>query len=37
MDIVQRHGNYPVPAGASPLLGVEVSGIVEAVGKNGKV
>ncbi|KAJ8661737.1 hypothetical protein O0I10_002544 [Lichtheimia ornata] len=34
MDIVQRQGNYPPPPGASPLLGVEVSGIVESVGKN---
>lgn len=36
MDIVQRQGNYPPPPGASQILGVEVSGIVEAVGKNGK-
>ncbi|KAI7858573.1 NADPH:quinone reductase-like protein [Circinella umbellata] len=34
MDIVQRQGNYPPPPGASELLGVEVSGIVESVGKN---
>ncbi|CDH53247.1 quinone oxidoreductase [Lichtheimia corymbifera JMRC:FSU:9682] len=34
MDIVQRQGNYPPPPGASPILGVEVSGIVESVGKN---
>lgn len=35
MDIVQRQGFYPPPPGASPILGVEVSGIVESVGKNG--
>ncbi|CDS14466.1 hypothetical protein LRAMOSA06635 [Lichtheimia ramosa] len=34
MDIVQRQGFYPPPPGASPILGVEVSGIVESVGKN---
>ncbi|KAI9253213.1 NADPH:quinone reductase [Sporodiniella umbellata] len=33
MDILQRHGLYPVPSGASPLLGVEASGIVEAIGE----
>ncbi|KAI8373079.1 NAD(P)H quinone oxidoreductase, PIG3 family [Radiomyces spectabilis] len=32
MDIVQRQGRYPPPPGASPLLGVEMSGIVEEVG-----
>lgn len=32
MDIVQRLGFYPVPAGASPILGVEFSGTVEEVG-----
>lgn len=37
MDIVQRQGNYPPPPGASHILGVEVSGIVEAVGKNGNM
>ena len=35
MDIVQREGKYPVPPGGSPLLGVEVSGTVEAIGENG--
>ncbi|KAG0750296.1 hypothetical protein G6F16_001932 [Rhizopus arrhizus] len=34
MDIVQREGKYPVPPGGSPLLGVEVSGTVEAIGEN---
>jgi len=31
-DIMQRNGLYPPPAGASNVLGLEVSGIVEAVG-----
>lgn len=31
-DIVQREGRYPAPAGASPLLGLEVSGEVVEVG-----
>lgn len=31
-DIIQRSGLYPPPAGASPHLGLEVSGIVAAVG-----
>ncbi|KAI8328032.1 NADPH:quinone reductase-like protein [Blakeslea trispora] len=34
MDLLQREGKYPVPPGASPILGVEVSGIVEHVGKD---
>ncbi|KAG1137914.1 hypothetical protein G6F37_010897 [Rhizopus arrhizus] len=34
MDIMQREGKYPVPPGGSPLLGVEVSGTVEAIGEN---
>lgn len=33
-DLLQRIGRYPVPAGASPILGLEASGIVEQVGKN---
>lgn len=37
MDLLQREGKYPVPPGASPILGVEVSGVVESVGKEGKV
>ncbi|MDE2401853.1 MAG: NAD(P)H-quinone oxidoreductase [Burkholderiales bacterium] len=32
-DIAQRQGSYPPPAGASPLLGLEVSGEVAAVGE----
>lgn len=35
MDIVQREGKYPVPPGGSPILGVEVSGTVEAIGEKG--
>ena len=31
-DVLQRSGNYPPPPGASPLLGLEVSGHVAAVG-----
>ncbi|SCK25302.1 NAD(P)H-quinone oxidoreductase [Vogesella sp. LIG4] len=30
-DIVQREGKYPPPKGASPILGLEVAGIVDAV------
>src|SRR6516165_580731 len=33
-DIMQRTGNYPPPRGASPVLGLEVSGTIAAVGKN---
>lgn len=31
-DILQREGKYPPPVGASPILGLEMSGIVEEVG-----
>ena len=31
-DIVQRKGKYPPPPGASPVLGLEVSGSVAAIG-----
>ncbi|KAI8977168.1 NADPH:quinone reductase-like protein [Mycotypha africana] len=34
MDLLQRENKYPVPPGASPILGVEVSGIVESVGSD---
>jgi NADPH2:quinone reductase len=30
-DIVQREGRYPAPPGASPILGLEVAGVVEEV------
>ncbi len=33
MDIIQRNGNYPVPPGASEILGVEFSGHVSALGE----
>lgn len=32
MDILQREGKYPLPPGTSEILGVEFSGVVEAVG-----
>ncbi|WP_187264173.1 NAD(P)H-quinone oxidoreductase [Pontibacter beigongshangensis] len=32
-DTLQRQGKYPPPAGASPLLGLEVAGVVEAAGE----
>jgi putative PIG3 family NAD(P)H quinone oxidoreductase len=31
-DIMQRVGKYPPPVGASPILGLEIAGIVESVG-----
>ncbi len=31
-DLLQRGGNYPVPHGASPILGLECAGVVEEVG-----
>jgi putative PIG3 family NAD(P)H quinone oxidoreductase len=31
-DIIQRKGRYPPPPGASPIMGLEVSGTVAAVG-----
>lgn len=30
-DIVQRQGHYPPPKGASPVLGLEIAGMVDAV------
>lgn len=35
-DIFQRQGSYPVPAGASPILGLEVSGVVREIGASVK-
>ena len=32
VDLLQRRGFYPVPAGASDILGLEVAGIIDAVG-----
>ncbi|SAL96191.1 hypothetical protein [Absidia glauca] len=34
MDIVQRQGFYPPPPGASEILGVEISGVVDSVGED---
>jgi len=31
-DLLQRSGNYPVPPGASPILGLECAGVVEEAG-----
>ncbi len=33
-DIIQRQGNYPAPPGDSEILGLEVAGVVEAIGPN---
>lgn len=33
-DILQKYGKYPVPPGASPILGLEMSGIIEQIGKH---
>ena len=33
-DLMQRQGVYPPPAGASPILGLEVAGTIEAIGAN---
>ncbi|WP_370589726.1 NAD(P)H-quinone oxidoreductase [Saccharophagus sp. K07] len=33
-DIMQRQGRYPAPEGASPILGLEVAGVVAAVGRD---
>ena len=32
-DVMQREGRYPPPPGASPALGLELSGVVDAVGE----
>jgi len=32
-DLLQKKGKYPVPDGESPIMGLEMSGIVESVGK----
>lgn len=31
-DLMQRQGNYPVPSGASPILGLEMAGTIAKVG-----
>lgn len=33
-DLLQKRGLYPPPKGASPILGLEVSGIVDTIGTN---
>ncbi|MBS4200837.1 NAD(P)H-quinone oxidoreductase [Bacillus sp. FJAT-49732] len=33
-DLLQKRGLYPPPPGASPILGLEMSGIVEDIGEN---
>ncbi len=33
-DLVQRQGNYPAPKGESPILGLEVSGVIEEIGSS---
>nr|WP_124728619.1 NAD(P)H-quinone oxidoreductase [Staphylospora marina] len=33
-DLLQREGKYPPPPGASPVLGLEVAGVVESLGAN---
>ncbi len=33
-DVMQRQGNYPPPPGATDVLGLELAGVVEAVGAN---
>lgn len=32
LDVLQRQGNYPLPPGASDVLGVELAGVVENLG-----
>ncbi|WP_050526268.1 NAD(P)H-quinone oxidoreductase [Pseudorhodobacter aquimaris] len=32
-DVMQREGNYPPPPGASDILGLEMAGVVEALGE----
>ncbi|KAJ2161071.1 hypothetical protein GGF46_001742 [Coemansia sp. RSA 552] len=34
MDIIQREGKYPLPPAAGPILGVEMAGVVAAVGED---
>ena len=35
-DLLQKKGRYPVPEGESPILGLEMSGVVESVGRSVK-
>ena len=34
MDLMQREGGYPLPAGASSILGVEFAGDITQVGQD---
>ena len=36
-DLAQRAGTYPPPPGASPVMGLEVAGVIAAVGPNAKL
>jgi putative PIG3 family NAD(P)H quinone oxidoreductase len=31
-DVLQREGNYPIPPGAGPVLGLEAAGTIDAIG-----
>ncbi len=33
-DLLQRAGNYPPPPGASPIMGLEMAGVIAAIGSN---
>jgi putative PIG3 family NAD(P)H quinone oxidoreductase len=33
-DILQRQGRYPPPPGASPIIGLEMAGVIEDIGNN---
>lgn len=33
-DVLQKYGKYPVPPGVTPIMGLEMSGIVEEVGSS---
>jgi len=33
-DVLQREGKYPMPKGVTPIPGLEVAGIITAIGKN---
>lgn len=35
-DLMQKSGNYPPPKGESPILGLEMSGVVEEIGRDVK-
>lgn len=33
-DLMQRAGNYPPPPGSSPIMGLEMAGVIAAIGEN---